>query len=250
MRKWILKSTGLFLVISLAGIFFLTGCGDTGSTTTDAPPVPVAPTDPSDTNVDPLPEIPTEPTPGLPDLSGSAALSLSDNINYTGLSDIAGNIVTPIVGDPQALLKITNTREQSVEGTLLVSFEDKLGFWGADLTSVPKSGVNTSQSLDILFTDNALTFRVVASRLGDTLLSTLYYRVRQSGENQCLPVKCYFSWAGQQYEVPFNSIYCPIPEPDVVGTCRNYMDPSDSSVKTLGTFSTPYSGVAVLPPGS
>lgn len=249
MRKWILKSTGLFLFIGLAGIFFLTGCGDTGSTTTGAPPVAVTPTPPVD-EVDPLPEVPTETTPGLPNLTGSAALALTDNINYTGLTDIAGNIVTPIVGDPQALLKITNTRDQSVEGTLLVSFEDKLGFWGADMTSVPKSGVNTSQSLDILFTDNALTFRVVASRLGDNLLSTLYYRVRQSGETQCLPVKCYFNWAGQQYEVPFNSLYCPIPEPDVVGTCRNYMNPTDSAVKVLGTFSTPYSGVAVLPAGN
>lgn len=248
MRMRILKSSTLFILSLGAGIFLLGACGQTGSTTTGAP-VAVTPTNPTP-DVDPLPDLPTETTPGLPDLSGSVALALQDNINYTGLSDIAGNIVTPIVGDPRALLRITNTREQSVEGTLMVSFEDKLGFWGADLVSVPKSGVNTSQSLDILFTDNALTFRVVASRMGDNLLSTLYYRVRKTGENECLPVKCYFNWAGQQYEVPFNSTYCPIPAPDVVGTCRTYMEPGNTDVKILGTFSAPYSGVAVLSAGN
>jgi len=237
---------GLTLFLSL---FFLGACGQTGSNTTGVP-VSAAPVNPPSPEVDPLPEVPTEPNPNLPNLSGSVALALTDNVNYTGLSAIAGNIVTPIVGDPRVLLKTTNTREQSVEGTLLVSFEDKLGFWGANMVSVPKSGFNTSQSLDILFTDNALTFRVVASRMGDNLLSTLYYRVRQSGETQCLPVKCYYTWAGQRYEVPFNSLYCPIPAPDVVGTCRSYMDPAQSAVKVLGTFSAPYSNVAVLPVGN
>jgi len=243
-----IKTTGIFLLTALAGLVFLSACGQTGSKTTGVP-IGAAPTNPT-TDPDPLPENPDPVTPGLPSLTGSAALALTDNINYTGLSDIAGNIVTPIVGDPRALLKITNTRDQAVEGTLLVAFEDKLGFWGADMVSVPKSGVNTSQSLDILFTDNAITFRVVSSRMGDNLLSTLYYRVRQSGEKQCLPAKCYYTWAGQQYEVPFNSIYCPVSAPDVVGTCRNYMAPNQTNVKVLGTFSAPYSGVAVLPVGN
>jgi hypothetical protein len=185
-------------------------------------------------------------------LSKAAPVALEDNVTYRGLIDIAGNIVLPIVGDPKLLLQITNTRQQSVEGLLRFAFEDKIGFWAADLKSVPKSGVNTSSALDILFTDDALTLRISASRLGDNLLSNIYYRIRQSGEKQCLPSKCYVTFGGIKYEVPFGSTWCPIAQPDTVGICRDYMNPTaaNSAVKKLGTFSVKYTDIAVLPEGN
>lgn len=249
MRKLSLKFV-IFPVLSAAlGLLFLTSCGATGSTTTGIPTV-TPPTGGGPTS--PLPEEPPTTTPGLPDLSASVAINLRDKVTYSDLSAIAGNIVTPIVGDPRALLKITNTRNQSVNGTLLVAFEDKLGFWGADMKSVPGTGVNTSSSLDIIFSDDALTLRVQASRLGDNLLSTLYYRKRATGETQCLPVKCYITFGGVRYEVPFGSAWCPMAAPDVAGTCQAYMNPisSNTAVKQLGTFSVKYTDIAVLPEGN
>lgn len=252
MRKPSLNQFLFPLVSAALSVLFLVSCGATNSTTTGAPTVVDngGGTGNGTGNPDPLPTGGTTPTPGLPDLTGSVALALTDNVTYSGLSAIAGNISAPIVGDPKVLLKITNTRTQSVNGTLLVAFEDRMGFWGANMTSVKGTGVNTSSSLDIIFSDDALTLRVSSSRLGDNLLSTLTYRVRQTGETQCLPAKCYITWAGQKYEVPFSSAYCPLPTPDVAGTCRTYMNTSNNSVKNLGTFTVKYSDIAVLPEGN
>lgn len=251
MRKLSIKKV-LFPVLSVAlAILFIAGCGQTGSQTTGIPTAGAGGPGPT-TPPSPLPPNPVNPTPGIPDLTNVAVIALDNNVTYQGLIDIAGNIVTPIVGDPKLLLKITNTRQQAVEGTLRLAFEDKIGLWVADLVSVPKSGVNTSSNLDILFTDDALTIRISSSRLGDNLLSNIYYRVRQSGENQCLPSKCYVTFGGTRYEVPFGSAWCPIAQPDTVGICRNYMNPSTSNpaVKRLGTFSVKYTDIAVLPEGN
>ncbi|NBX92564.1 MAG: hypothetical protein EB078_06335 [Proteobacteria bacterium] len=236
------------LITAALGLLFLASCGGTGSSTTGIPTAGAGPGGPTN----PLPTPPINPTPGLPDLTGAVSLALQDNINYSGLADIAGNVVTPVVGDPKVKLQITNTRNQSVNGKMLVAFEDKLGFWGADMTSVAGTGANTSSGLDIIFSDNALTFRVSSIRAGDNLLSTLYYRVRQANEAQCLPVKCYILFGGQRYEVPFGSVQCPMAAPDIVSPCRTYMTPSSSNtaVKTLGTFTVKYTDAAVLPEGN
>lgn len=194
-------------------------------------------------------EPPSNPGTSLPDLSTSTTLNLDDKINYSGLVAIAGNVVTPIVGDPKVLLRITNTQNTNVEGNLRLAFEDKVGFWWADLNSVKGTGINTSSALDIIFSDNSLTLRISATRAGDTLNPKIHYRVRQNGENQCLPMRCYVTFGGVKYEVPFGSQWCPAAEPDTAGICRDYMNPSSSniSVKSLGTFSVKYSDIAVLP---
>jgi hypothetical protein len=247
MRKVALKRF-LFPILSLSlGLLFLAACGETGSNTTG---IPTAGGEDVEGPTTPLPEDPGNTTSGIPNLSKSAVINLEDKINYSDLIAIAGNVVTPIVGDPRVLLKITNTRSEKVNGTLLLAFEDKLGFWGADMNSVADTGVNTSSALDIIFSDNALTVRITASRLGEILLSHIHYRVRQSGETQCLPASCYITFGGIKYEVPFGSQWCPIPKPDTAGICRSYMTTTQAAVKKLGTFSSKYTDIAVLPEGN
>lgn len=242
MRKVALRKV-LFPLLSISlGLLFLVACGDTGSNTTGIPTSGGS----GSGGTTPVTPDPTNPTPGLPDLSKSSAINLDDKINYSGLIAIAGNVVTPIVGDPRAVLKITNTTNLSVNGTLRLAFEDKAGFWWADMNSVEGTGVNTSSALDIIFSDNSLTIRIIAGRSGNLLISNIYYRVRQSGETQCLPVYCYVNGT----PVPFGSQFCPIPKPDTAGICRNYISTTLSSVKKLGTFSASYNDVAVLTGGN
>ena len=246
MRKAALNNFWFSLFSFGLGVVLLAACGDTGSNTTGIPTAGGSGGGPTS----PLPQDPENPNPNIPDLSKSAVINLEDKINYSGLSAIAGNVVLPIVGDPRVVLKITNTRNQEVNGTLLLAFEDKLGLWVANMNSVEKTGANTAQALDIIFSDNALTVRITAGRLGENLLSNIHYRVRQTGETQCLPAKCYVTFGGVKYEVPFGSSWCPIPQPDTAGICRNYMATTQTAVKKLGTFSVKYTDIAVLPEGN
>lgn len=221
-------------------VLLLAACGDTGS---NGGSVPNAGEDPSSpTNQDPI-NTGGGSTSGIPDLSGAVVLSLFDKINYSGLAELAGNIFLPVVGDTKIKLQVTNTRAQAIEGKVLIAFEDKKGFWGAEIPSVKGTGINTSGYFDIIFSDDALTVRATGSRTGDTISGTAYYRNRASGETACKTIDyvCKDQY-GNTYPLDRCGIYS---IPDVVGPCRTYMTPG-GSVKGLGTFTVNFTDIAVL----
>ncbi|MFM8269823.1 MAG: hypothetical protein ACKN9V_06495 [Pseudomonadota bacterium] len=255
MRKLTLSQFLFPLVSAGLCILFLASCGATKSTTTGAP---TAVNPGSGDNTDPLPDDTDPTTAGLPDLTGAVAVALSDNINYTGLSDIAGSVVKPIVGDPKVVLKITNGTTPT--GRLRFAFEDRRGFWWTDMTSVASTGANTASSLDIIFSDNLLTVRIAGLKTvtnGNTLNSVFLYRVRQTSETECLPKVCKYNWLGQTFEVPLESCFSTQAAYQTFLTneataCRNYMTSSSTNtqVKTLGTFQVNYTNIAVLAEGN
>lgn len=235
----------LFPLVS-AGLcsLFLVSCGATNSTTTGAPAV----VDNGGGGTTPLPNPGETTTPGLPDLTGAVALALTDNVNYVGLSDIAGTVVRPIVGDPKVQLKVTSGTAPT--GTLRFAFEDSRGLWWTDMTSVSNTGTNTSSSLDIIFSDNALTVRILGVKTvvnGNTINSIFLYRVRQAQETDCLPKICKNIY-GQ--ELPLSSCFLTQSAyqtflANEVTSCRNYMTASstNSQVKNLGTFQVNYTSI-------
>lgn len=241
----------LFPLVSAAlCVLFLVSCGATKSTTTGAPNV-VGTDEGEGTD---LPEDTDNTTSGLPDLTGSVALALTDNINYLGLSDIAGTVVKPIVGDPKVLLKVSTGTTPT--GTLRFAFEDSRGFWWTDMTSVANTGANTASSLDIIFSDNLLTVRIAGLKTvtnGNTINSVFLYRVRQTSETECLPKVCKYNWYGQTFEVPLENCFSTTAAyqtflANEVTACRNYMTSSSTNtqVKTLGTFQVNYTNISVL----
>ena len=256
MRKLTLRNFLFPLISAGLCVLFLVSCGATKSTTTGT--VPVVGDDGGSGNTDSLPDDTDPVTSGLPDLTGAVALSLTDNINYTGLSDIAGTVVKPVVGDAKVQLKVTNSTTPS--GTLRLAFEDHRGFWWTDMNSVSGTGSNTSSSLDIIFSDNLLTVRIAGLKTvtnGNTLNSVFLYRVRQAQETQCLPKVCRYNWFGQTFELPLERCFSTTAEyqtflANEVTTCRNYMPSSSTNtqVKTLGTFQVNYTNIAVLTEGN
>lgn len=187
------------------------------------------PTDPTNQNDGGDLDPPTIPGPDgrLPDLTKAVPMLLADGLN--GLTDIFNFVVPPLVGDPLVLMNISGGRSNVVTGSILVVFEDAVGFGGAQLNSFEEVGVRTSNYIDMIFADDELVLRAVTFFSGDDLNGTVYYRVRQAGENQCkkIIVNC------------FGNPFCN-PNPDVETPCRNYMNLGNSAVEELGTFNANY----------
>jgi len=235
-RKWITNS--LLILVSLAVI----RCSKEETTGIPTPTPPPGPT--NNGGFDPT--TPPNIDPRLPDLSKAVGVTLADSTTYSGLQDIATNVFLPLVGDSLVSMNLELGADSSLSGSLLFAFEDQLGFWGALLPSFPGTGQITGGMLDIIFSDDELVLRTVGSFSGDQLNGTIYYRVRQSGEDQCLPVTVtcelvitdpgdawWYNPTPPDYDCDF--------EEDVVSPCRAYMNLSETEVKALGSFSAPFS---------
>lgn len=220
-----------FLILAVG--LFLAGCGDQSSQTSTLP-APASPNGPGAG----LPTTPSTTPSGLPDLSRANPINLIDKINFSGLSDLlsASNqiVVSPMVLEPLIKMTLTNDRSTYVKGKLLIAFEDQLGFWGAELPTVDSASVRDAYNVDSIHTDNEFSVRVLTSVSGTNLYGIIYYRIRRSGETQCLKqtVRC----VGPQGQTLPDS-FCTYPTPDIATPCRSYMNPNDTTnVKTLGTF--------------
>lgn len=202
------------------------------------------------------------PDPRLPDMTGSVLVNLEDKILFSGLSDLAGNIFLPLVGDPKVVLHLPLSRSTLLSGNILFGFEDKQGFWGTQVPSFEGTGNLSSNTLDITFADDQNLFRVVGSLSGETLNGTIYYRVRtdtdpkisftfpnSSGGSNVQSFN-YCTKITVQCIVPGNPSYtiaCPNqPIVDTATPCKNFMNTTDASVKKLGTFNTIYSNWTTL----
>lgn len=190
--------------------------------------------------------------PRIPDLSRSVAILLRDSTNYSDLAALAGNVFPPLVGDARVAQTISGGRSTVVTGGILVAFEDSEGFWGAQIPSFETAGIRTSTFIDMIFADNdqvlsngtvihGIIIRSVGLLSGDTISGALYYRMRQTGEeNMCTPATTYCYPVGPlPPNFPWGWGGCNPATIDVVTPCRNYM--SGTGVTLLGTFSAAYS---------
>jgi hypothetical protein len=203
----------------------------------DLNPLPKA-TDPNATTQT-IPNTTPSTDPRIPDLSKAVAIHLDDNVNYTGLKDLAHVVYAPVIGDALISMNISGGRTTSFTSSVLIAFEDHYGFWGALQNSFTGTTTRTSNSIDAIHSDSEFTIRIVAGLNGDTLSGSIYYRIRQTGETQCFATAVTCNYTGTP---PANySNYCPYPTPDTSAACRNYMNTGLAAVKRLGTFNSSYS---------
>jgi hypothetical protein len=126
-----------------------------------------------------------------------------------------------------------------------LSFEDKLGFYGAQWTvgAAYETGTFDGTNLNIIFSDSSLSIRVEGVVSSGNVNATIYYRVRQPADTQCEAETVTCVNAFGQPEPPS---YCGNPPPpDVATPCLAYTDPSQSSVKPYGTFRTTYTNLQI-----
>lgn len=203
----------------------------------------------------------TTPDGRLPDLSRATDVFLTDTVNYSALYDITygtffpiGGTGSQIVGNVKAQGTIKDDRtnfDASIPGTLLegkilIAFEDKAGFWGAELPIFPKAATRVGSSHDMIFADDEFVVRVIGSTgSGDAFSGTIYYRLRTNSDvvQYQYPNGAYFTARPcTQVTVTCGGGNCPgYTQPDTRTKCVNYMSTSNSSVKKLGTFGGKYS---------
>lgn len=209
-----------FLVVVVAA------CGPNKTTKTTKPVTQTQ-------NIDP--KNPTQ-DPRIPDLTGGLNIVLKDAVNYTGLKDLAHGVYpgdnNKLITPPVAVIKLGPARSAFPSGTILIAFEDVIGFWGAKLNSFWAS--NTGSTLDAIFSDDEFVLRVVGAIQGVNIAGAhLYYRVRTATETtQCKNVVNTCTYSGYWPSQP------PCPQPDNVGICRAYMNTTNTQVKDLGTIQT------------
>lgn len=221
-------------ILLLSCVVWMTACGKSGETTNGAP----APVDPTAQNQVPNYTPVTDPGQDgrLPDLTTAVALRLPNPSDYSGLEELAQVLYLPLVGDPKIRMTISGDRTNAVTGSILVGFEDRAGWWGADVPSFSKTGYRNTSALDMIFADDELLFRVVGAINGNNLDGNVYYRVRQSGENACRKLQTCTTTYAPYYPYPPTTT-CRDQDADIAtAECRSYMDIGSSSVRLLGNF--------------
>ena len=250
-------------IIILGWILSLTLVSCSQSSSNDAPIGGGDGNDPTVTTIT-TPTTPPEDPYGE-EIRNSVAVDLADKVSYSGLIDITGsggrpgNINPPLVGDVKVRFRTTDTRSQAIQGKLFIAFEDQSGFWGASWENAfLGTGIQTTTSsgktVDIIFADDDLVVRTQGVVINQNFFGALYYRLRQPGENACktVTVTCTVTYPWGTYNfVPADGQTCPgyTTPVDTVTPCRNYMNTSNSQVKRLGNFTTPFSNISVLSEG-
>lgn len=263
--SWRIKS-----LLNLCALLFVVSCGSPKNSTNSIPQAE----NPEEKKVPQTITVPTPPTTDsrLPDLSTASAINLTDYTNFTGLIDLAGNMFPPLVGDPKIILHVPANRSQYLyNGDVLVAFEDKQGFWGAQLSLFAKSTINAydpstktltnsqfttgfliGNTLDMTFGDSELIVRVTGTvnTAGD-LNGSIYYRIPQAGETAChqIQVNCvanpnyiqqyypYYPYINPNYkDDASNPMGLCSYASDTASKCISYMNTTNANVKKLGSF--------------
>ncbi len=247
--------------VFLMAFVFVAACN---SESTEGIPTPVPPTDGGDTGLPTTgPGMDTRLPPLLIANAGKEVeITLKDTTNFIGLNDIATpNIVVPPIVDTVFLMEILGGRSSTPTGTMVLGFEDSRGFLAAQMSSYPKYSRQTSSELEMIFTDEVFSVKVVGNIVNDTLSGKIHYRVRTKNsagellEKQCLPKVCKgtqtsYTWVWDNY--PYTGHYtetvtevaCPSDvqaqkELEWLNECKSYMNLGN--LKELGSFTTPYS---------
>lgn len=239
--KTFYKNLTVTLFVGLS--FVLIGCGQQTGSNKAIPQVQ----DPDDKAKQPL-NIPGTQVPDarLPDITRAVGINLTDKTNFLGLKDLASDFALPLVGDPGISMAYTSSAKP--DGSVLLYFEDKLGFWGAALPSFAGTTSKTSTSFEMIFADSELVVRTTATLVGDQLDGTIYYRLKKSGETACVKqtTTCDIINPGQNW----GNFTCPYPQPDTATPCIQYMNTANPDVKNLGKFKSKYSQWATLAEGN
>lgn len=225
MSSW-LKGTCLLILLGLS----LSGCGENRSQTFAVP----TPTDntPPNQNIDPTPGGPDNRIPWELQTRGFNIF----NWAQIGLQEIFAPepIIGGIYGDVKVVLSVHNTTSLAdASSTLLLYFEDlNAGQWAEWDSYEGNSGFsndNIGQTVfNGIYSDDTVTMKVTGTVTStSTLWGSVHYRVRQTGDTQCLPVFC-----------PSTEAYCNqfAIYRDRKVNCTNYMNFGNSQVRQLGTF--------------
>jgi hypothetical protein len=162
----------------------------------------------------------------LPDFSTGAQINVADITTYSGVEDIMKpdllvlTDTNSIVGNPLIRMDLNTSTTSTTAQKVFLFVEDAVGGWAAEIPEVKGTQRRTSTALDIIFSDDYLTVRVVGSISSGRLAANIFYRVRATGEEQCLPRGTL----------------------DIATPCRDaYMYTGNTSfVKRLGSFSATY----------
>lgn len=242
-RKISLSLLALFILV-------LSGCGS--SETTGRGPTP---TDPNSGPNTPIPSPSPTPDPRIPEwVTRSAPIRLAQSGVYTNLEDLVlqpnESVVLPLVGDPLIAMSLEGGRTNQVKGKLFVALEDKQGFAWREWTSLEAMSQRSSSFLSGYFLDNEMVVKVTGPIVNERFQGTVSFRVRQQGEQQCLPqTVTYYEWVpycvGQ--ETTYNGQRACYGYWDYYQTtrtetqldqaaCSAYLNSTHPSVKTLGSF--------------
>lgn len=257
-------------------LFFVVACGNPSNSTNSIPQASDPTANSPDESVPTVTPVPVDPR--IPALNGAVPINLLDKINYSGLSDIAKNVFLPLVGDPKIVLHLPNTRDQILySGDALIAFEDKAGFWGAQLPAFAKGNpeydsstkalynagyfstvTHVSSSMDMIFGDSELVLRVVGTLSGDDIAGKIYYRIPTGTETACHTISATCNYNYSYVDPSHNSSYsdnaanpkwrCTYAS-DTASKCTQYMATTNSQVKELGSFAAKYTNWATLPEG-
>lgn len=186
---------------------------------------------------------------GLPDLTNAVPINLSDPVNFTGLNALAEttgvSVFPPLVGNPQINELLSGGNSLNPTGNVVIEYQDQYGVWGSEIPTVLNASYYTSTSLDIIFSSNGYTLRTYGPIVQGTYNGTILYRVRNTGENQCLPqtTYCVPTFLNGFYTTVDPS-YCGLPSTTteneiLVQQCQDYITPGAANVGILGTFQVP-----------
>ncbi|MBI4405071.1 MAG: hypothetical protein HY537_12985 [Deltaproteobacteria bacterium] len=217
-----------FKVLLIFTVFLMVGCGSPSSNT-DQVPTPTPPGTPGGP-VNPPP--PQGPDSRLPNqyLSVATTITLSDK-TFGGLRDFNPSFSGSLIGDALGAVQLAS-------GNAMIAMEDPDKFWAALIPYVQGTATTNNQTFDAIFSDN-ITARIVGQVSGNDILNgKIYYRVRGSGETQCLPVivtcEVYGSFPGSYYGNQF-APQCDNMQVDIVTPCKAYMN-LDLNLPELGSF--------------
>jgi hypothetical protein len=195
-----------------------------------------------------LPDPGTTTDPRLTYFSKSVHLTLpgtnnSDTTGFQALMASNGNGFTPPMVDTIVQMAIDSSNSLTPAGDIRVGIEDGYGFWGAIVPSFTAAGYRSGTAFRMISSNSLFTLKVSnGGHSGDDFWGTVFYRIRQSGEHQCLPQSDYCS---QYYGWPYWGSYPPEcnPSADLVTPCVNYMNQTSNPTKVfpLGSFTTQYS---------
>jgi len=228
--------------------------------------------DPNAGGNNPLPTV-TPPTDNrLPEwVDRTGKITLVSSSDYSNLEKLFGIIYPPVVGDPKIAMDIDSTRSSGGIKKLYLGVEDDAGFTYREWTAIDTMSTRSSTYLDGYFLDDQMVVHVGGniSSSPAKVNGTIQFRVRATGETQCVPSTVTYcsAWHTPAYYAPgycgletndqcFQRTGCQrdTTNPDYVwccdsysqyesldtAACQSYMG-ANPSVKTLGNFEAVYS---------
>src|SRR5262249_47484638 len=119
---------------------------------------------------------------------------------------------------------------QNVQGQATFGLEETDAAIWAKLPAMELAGTRTSNYLDAIYSDSGFTLRVTGTiASGKITQGNVYYRMRASGEIQCLNITCQDYWK--------KTVACSTQvKQQYADLCKTYMFEGNWAVKQIGTY--------------